>query len=605
MTDTGLFDVLGALHGMDSPRTYNRGSKTIDYILGTEDIIRAVRRGGMLKFKDGIDSDHRGLWIDICILQAFRGDIHEIHRTQARKVNTKQRKRCQKYRAKYSELAKDNNILEEVQAFQPDDPTQLTQTEEDELNRLNQAVSDSLILSEKSLPTIPTYWWSETLHIRHQLVKYWTLKLSATRIASNVQDTLTKLEIELADTDLIQGDPERSISGQIRKAYKLRREARNNSFKLRQDFLEKLAEEEATRNDNSTKEKILRSMRRSEAQRRMYKILNQYLKPDDRAGITQIDIPVESPDGNEKFKRITIKEEMNEALLPHFRKHFRQAEPTPFNQEPLKSLIGYTAETEFCDKFCQGTADIDGLDVDDDVKIFLHTLAPGPDDPPKVSATLTRAQLMNGFKIWPERTSTSPEGRHLGLYKSWIFKKKEAQPKEDMPKNTFFDIILRLIQIAMLASVPLRRWTTVHNIFIRKDTDNIKINRLRVIHNKLDAELNLIRQEFVTRRIMKNMEKHKKMANEQYGRHSGRCAMDVVLLKEFTIGIFHLKRCNAAIIDCDAKACYDRILPALIALVYFQEAGLALHICSLFARSTLKMMKYFMVTASGVSEECN
>eukprot|EP00978_Attheya_sp_CCMP212_P008856 scaffold20822_cov52-Attheya_sp.AAC.2 len=67
---------------------------------------------------------------------------------------------------------------------------------------------------------------------------------------------------------------------------------------------------------------------------------------------------------------------------------------------------------------------------------------------------------------------------------------------------------------------------------------------------------------------MKNMEKHKKIVNEQYGGRSGRCAMDVVLLKEFTIGIFHLKRCNAAIIDCDAKACYDRILPpALIALV--------------------------------------
>eukprot|EP00978_Attheya_sp_CCMP212_P036959 scaffold171216_cov35-Attheya_sp.AAC.1 len=33
MTDTGgLFYILGALNGMDSPRTYNRGSKTIDFI---------------------------------------------------------------------------------------------------------------------------------------------------------------------------------------------------------------------------------------------------------------------------------------------------------------------------------------------------------------------------------------------------------------------------------------------------------------------------------------------------------------------------------------------------------------------------------------------
>ena len=232
----------------------------------------------------------------------YRHSVETYTRSTKPKVNTKQHKRCQKYRTKYTDLAKANNILEEVKAFQPDDPTQLTQTEEDELNRIDQVVSDTLIQSEKSLSTIPTYWWSETLHIRHQLVKYWKLKLSATRIASNVEEALANLEIELADTDLYQGDPERSILGQIRKAYKLRRDARNNSFQLRQDFLEKLAEEEAARNGNSTKEKILRSMRRAEAQRRMYKILNQYLKPDDRAGITQIDVPVESPDGGEKFK---------------------------------------------------------------------------------------------------------------------------------------------------------------------------------------------------------------------------------------------------------------------------------------------------------------
>eukprot|EP00978_Attheya_sp_CCMP212_P013060 scaffold32610_cov79-Attheya_sp.AAC.2 len=266
------------------------------------------------------------------------------------------------------------------------DPNNLTQREEDELNRLEQVVSDSLIQSEKSLPTIPTYWWSETLHIRHKIVKYWKLKLSATRISSNVEHIITELEIDLTDEDLYQGDADRSIHGQIRKVYKLRKQARNNSFKLRQDFLEKLAEEEAALNKNSTKEKILRSIRRSEAQRRMYKILNQYLKPEDRAGISQIDIPVVSPDGSNTLKRITIQEEMNEALLPHFRNHFRQAEPTPFNQEPLKSLIGYTAETDFCNKFREGTADIDRLDVDDDVKIFLHTLAPSQDNPPKTQS---------------------------------------------------------------------------------------------------------------------------------------------------------------------------------------------------------------------------
>ncbi len=199
---------------------------------------------------------------------------------------------------------------------------------------------------------------------------------------------------------------------------------------------------------------------------------------------------------------------MEEALLPHFQQHFRQAEKTPFNQEPLKSLFGYTGETEFCDKFRKGEADIDGLNVDDDVKTFLHQLERKTTNPPSIPATLTPAQLIKGFKIWPERTSTSPEGRHLGLYKSWIFNKKTAQPADEMPSSTFFSILLKIIHVAIAASLPLRRWTTVHNIFIRKEPGNMKIGRLRVIH-KLDAELNLLRREFVTRRVMKNMESTK------------------------------------------------------------------------------------------------
>jgi hypothetical protein len=71
------------------------------------------------------------------------------------------------------------------------------------------------------------------------------------------------------------------------------------------------------------------------------------------------------------------------------------------------------------------------MEVDDDVKIFLKALARNPTDPPTVSSDLTRDQLMTGYKIWPEKTSTSPEGRHLKLLKAWIFKNTEKQPKTD------------------------------------------------------------------------------------------------------------------------------------------------------------------------------
>jgi hypothetical protein len=53
-----LYDLIGSKHGMGSPPTYLRGSKTIDYLLGTYDIAIASTESGYLKFKNGIHSDH-------------------------------------------------------------------------------------------------------------------------------------------------------------------------------------------------------------------------------------------------------------------------------------------------------------------------------------------------------------------------------------------------------------------------------------------------------------------------------------------------------------------------------------------------------------------
>ena len=47
------------------PRTYNRGSRTIDAIFGTPIVAKSVICGGFEPFQDHIPSDHRGLYVDI------------------------------------------------------------------------------------------------------------------------------------------------------------------------------------------------------------------------------------------------------------------------------------------------------------------------------------------------------------------------------------------------------------------------------------------------------------------------------------------------------------------------------------------------------------
>eukprot|EP00957_Ditylum_brightwellii_P086530 6583494-Ditylum_brightwellii.AAC.1 len=69
---------------------------------------------------------------------------------------------------------------------------------------------------------------------------------------------------------------------QLRWALRERKLCRNNSFKLRQSYLERLVEEEAV-TGSSTKESIIRRMKATEATKRMYRLLQKYLKPEDRS----------------------------------------------------------------------------------------------------------------------------------------------------------------------------------------------------------------------------------------------------------------------------------------------------------------------------------
>eukprot|EP00957_Ditylum_brightwellii_P162977 12410238-Ditylum_brightwellii.AAC.1 len=82
--------------------------------------------------------------------------------------------------------------------------------------------------------------------------------------------------------DLYQGDHNRRPMTQLRRALRERKLCHTNSFKLRQAYLERLAEDEAA-TGNSSKESILRRMKAAEATKRMYRLLRQYLKPEDRS----------------------------------------------------------------------------------------------------------------------------------------------------------------------------------------------------------------------------------------------------------------------------------------------------------------------------------
>ena len=90
------------------------------------------------------------------------------------------------------------------------------------------------------------------------------------------------------------------------------------------------------------------------------------------------------------------------------------AKSTPFASEPLLSQCGYDGLSSFAEQVLQGTADLSHLPIPvQGVMENMKAMAP-----PMPFTEPTDSEIKAGFSKWPEQTSTSPSGRHLGHYKA-------------------------------------------------------------------------------------------------------------------------------------------------------------------------------------------
>jgi hypothetical protein len=83
----GLVDLIRDRHFSDEHiHTYSRGSKQIDYILGTKMVQANCQRSGMLPFGIGYPSDHRALFVKVNLEQILKTTIKAIDTITARKL---------------------------------------------------------------------------------------------------------------------------------------------------------------------------------------------------------------------------------------------------------------------------------------------------------------------------------------------------------------------------------------------------------------------------------------------------------------------------------------------------------------------------------------
>eukprot|EP00957_Ditylum_brightwellii_P007834 593211-Ditylum_brightwellii.AAC.1 len=166
------------------------------------------------------------------------------------------------------------------------------------------------------------------------------------------------------------------------------------------------------------------------------------------------------------YRYVVVMEKMDKALFNQHAKHFSHAEidGTPFKQKPLKAL-GQYVKTAMGQAFCTCTSPLHNLPIDQYTLEFLKELKHNHADQPDIKTDIRNKMVRDNYKNWKEKTSTSPEGRCLSLYKTWINVPEEKVDKyEGLSSDEFFYVITMVMNVCRCHNIPLPRWLTVHNL---------------------------------------------------------------------------------------------------------------------------------------------
>jgi hypothetical protein len=116
---------------------------------------------------------------------------------------------------------------------------------------------------------------------------------------------------------------------------------------------------------------------------------------------------------------IDTRDELEKRILQRNKRHFTQPEETPYTQAPLNKM---TSENALADFF-----DADGKPLTLPAGTFVETTTVMQiiqeelsNPPPTIMTTVPFDDFVTALLHWDKKNSTSPSGRHLGLYQSIV-----------------------------------------------------------------------------------------------------------------------------------------------------------------------------------------
>eukprot|EP00957_Ditylum_brightwellii_P122260 9323424-Ditylum_brightwellii.AAC.1 len=114
----GMYNLMSTNHGLDTPNTHIKGSKALEYIFGAPNVLSATARIGMLKFHDGIPSDHCAIIADIHLKQLLHGEIQNTMKTPTKRLHPKFYRQNKSYRERAIKFFTKLNLKDRIKELE-------------------------------------------------------------------------------------------------------------------------------------------------------------------------------------------------------------------------------------------------------------------------------------------------------------------------------------------------------------------------------------------------------------------------------------------------------------------------------------------------------
>jgi ribonuclease HI len=569
--------------------TYARGKGKIDYVLVTPRIQQCVRYTHIAPYNEWVVSDHRALILDIDYQVLEKGDL-VIWQREDRGFTTGSARDRRKFVEECHKLGTRmnwNKRLSKIKKIQ--EPKEA----EEKLNTLDKEVTQVLLSESKKLRRKIKPPKSSKLNealLQHLM---WRIALRGIKTKRCFRDRLNQIATKLKmRNDQEEWSQPRTVATNLRKTNKIRRKLEKEAYLLQTQEREAniLSNLPTDRNRETARREVHHRMR----QKAQFQQIKESVRGMRSAGVSHITIP--DPYQAYPYEPSTIRnwkdehdtQKVEEILLERNREHFRQAAGTPFTEEMLK-MIPFTADSEVAEKVLSGE-DIEGTTLEA-TQILKSCRRKVEEECEEINTE----EIRNGFRRWDERTSTSPSGLHLGIYKSMTDMREQEEEKTYLLRT-----ITGIINCAMSKGITLERWCRVHNVLLEKDPNHPKLHRLRIIHI-IEADYNLATKIYWARRLQRTAEKKKLLCDSNWGSRKGRSAQDVAIVKELHYDITHLSLNEFATMENDAKSCYDRMIPSLIMLIS-RSFGLNKNVCRTVGK-TFEKTRHKVATKNGISKD--